>query len=67
MCLPPKRTAPGPFGPAVLLGYPAHRGWAARLDCPACGRPTPRDRDACIECGASFPQPAPKGIEVFAA
>lgn len=54
------------FGAAGIFGYLLHRSWAARPACPKCGRPSPRDREACFACGADFPEPAPKGIEVFA-
>ena len=49
-----------------LVGYLFHRRWPVREDCPACGRFVPRDRDACAACGAEFPPPPRKGIEVFA-
>ena len=35
-------------------------------ECPACHQGAPRDRDTCLDCGAMFPPPALKGIEVFA-
>ncbi len=54
------------FGVPGIFGYLLHRSWAARLACPKCGQPSPRDREACFACGADFPEPAPKGIEVFA-
>ena len=50
-----------------LLAYRFHRRWPVLEACPACGELVPRDRDACAECGAEFPAPAPKGTEVFAA
>jgi ribosomal protein L32 len=49
-----------------LLAYRFHRRWPVLQACPACGETVPRDRDACAHCGAEFPSPAPKGIEVFA-
>ena len=54
------------FGVPAYIGYLVHRHWPARLACPHCGRPAPRDREACFACGQEFPVPAPKGIEVFA-
>jgi hypothetical protein len=51
---------------AALVGYLFHRRWPVMDACPACGRPVPRDRDSCAACGAEFPPPALKGIEVFA-
>jgi hypothetical protein len=54
------------FGLPAFFGYLAHRTWPARLPCPHCGRPVPRDRPACFACGRDFPPPAMKGIEVFA-
>jgi hypothetical protein len=55
------------FGPAALLAYLVHRPWAARRTCPACDQPAPRDRESCLACREPFPEPAPRGIEVFAA
>ncbi len=49
-----------------LVGYLFHRRWPVLEACPSCGRTVPRDRDACSACGAEFPAPALKGIEVFA-
>lgn len=54
------------LGMPFYFGYLAHRQWPARLACPSCGRPVPRDRQACIACHRDFPAPALKGIEVFA-
>jgi len=48
------------------LGYRFHRRWPVLDPCPACAKPSPRDREACAQCGADFPAPAAKGIEVFA-
>ena len=53
------------FGVPAYLGYLFHRSWPARLPCPSCGQPAPRDRSACLACGRDFPPPALKGIEVF--
>ena len=50
-----------------LLAYLAHRRWPVCLPCAACGRSVPRDRDACLACHQPFPEPPPKGIEIFAA
>ncbi len=49
-----------------VVGYYAHRRWPAIEKCPACGRAVPHDREACMDCGSEFPEPAPKGTEVFA-
>jgi hypothetical protein len=54
------------LGAPGLLGYLLHRIWSVRLSCPACGQEVPRDRESCSSCGADFPEPEPKGIEVFA-
>jgi hypothetical protein len=48
------------------LAYRVHRDWPARIACPACGKPAPRDRENCLACGKPFPVAGPKGIEVFA-
>jgi hypothetical protein len=53
-------------GLPALVGYYAHRRWPAVEKCPACGRAVPHDREACIGCGSPFPEPAPRGTEVFA-
>ncbi len=49
-----------------LLGYLYHRRWPVLEPCPGCTKPSPRDREACAQCGTEFPRPAPKGVEVFA-
>jgi len=49
-----------------LLGYLFYRRWPVREECPACSQAVPRDRESCAACGMGFPEPAPKGIEVFA-
>ncbi len=54
------------FGAPAYLGYRLHCEWPSRLPCPGCGQRVPRDREACLVCGKSFPAPAPLGIEVFA-
>jgi hypothetical protein len=66
---------PGALGWAIfafLLGIPGwiayrfHRTWPVLEECPECDQPAPRDRVACVECGAIFPPPELKGLEVFA-
>jgi hypothetical protein len=54
------------FGIPGLLGYWFHRRWPVREPCPHCQKEAPRDREACFACGSEFPEPEPKGIEVFA-
>ena len=55
-----------------LLGLPAFAGyllcrrWPVRIPCPNCHAKAPRDRPACAMCGTTFPDPALKGIEIFA-
>jgi ABC-type amino acid transport system permease subunit len=49
-----------------LIGYLLHRRWPATEFCANCHKISPRDRDACLHCGTSFPPPAPKGIEICA-
>ncbi len=57
---------------AFVLGVPGwiayrfHRKWPVLEECPACHQASPRDREACLDCGALFPPPPLKGIEVFA-
>jgi hypothetical protein len=57
---------------AFVLGVPGwiayrfHHRWPILEDCPRCHQPSPRDRETCLDCGALFPPPALKGIEVFA-
>jgi hypothetical protein len=48
------------------LAYRFHRTWPVLEDCPSCRQASPRDRTTCLDCGASFPPPPLKGIEVFA-
>jgi hypothetical protein len=56
---------------AFLLGIPGwvayrfHRAWPVLEECPACHQASPRDREACLDCGVAFPPPPLKGIEVF--
>jgi hypothetical protein len=54
------------FGLPGYLAYRFHRPWPVLEECPACHQPAPRDRQACLDCGAPFPPPPQKGIEVFA-
>ena len=54
------------FGAPGWIAYRFHRAWPVVEECPACDQLAPRDREACTECGASFPPPPLKGIEVFA-
>jgi hypothetical protein len=49
-----------------FLAYLFHRRWPVRLACPQCGEEAPRDRESCFACDTEFPEPEPKGIEVFA-
>jgi hypothetical protein len=49
-----------------FLAYLFHRRWTVRLACPQCGEEAPRDRESCFACDTDFPEPEPKGIEVFA-
>jgi hypothetical protein len=54
------------FGVPGCVGFLLHRRWPVREPCPNCQARSPRDRETCAECGAPFPAPAPKGIEIFA-
>jgi hypothetical protein len=54
------------FGIPGWLAYRYHRTWPVLEDCPSCGEPAPRNREGCLDCGAAFPPPPLKGIEVFA-
>lgn len=54
------------FGVPGYAGYRFHRSWPTRKPCDSCGADAPRDREACFACGTEFPEPAEKGIEVFA-
>jgi hypothetical protein len=55
-----------------LLGLPAFAGfllsrrWVVRQPCTTCHALAPRDRPECVKCGTRFPDPALKGIEIFA-
>jgi hypothetical protein len=54
------------FGLPGFIGYLLHRHWPVMEKCQHCGEITPRDRDACLDCGTEFPLPPLKGIEIFA-
>jgi hypothetical protein len=54
------------FGLPGLLGYWTHRRWPALERCSVCARLVPRDGLECPRCAASFPEPAARGIEIFA-
>ncbi|MFI5460866.1 MAG: hypothetical protein ACHRXM_36105 [Isosphaerales bacterium] len=54
------------FGVPAYAGFLLHRRWPIRQKCPNCHAQSPRDRAACAECGTCFPDPAKKGIEIFA-
>ena len=54
------------FGVPAYAGFLLYRRWPSRLPCPHCHTRAPRDRVACAECGTRFPDPALKGIEIFA-
>ena len=54
------------FGLPAYVGFLLYRRWPIRQPCPNCQTQVPRDRVACAECGTRFPEPALKGIEIFA-
>jgi hypothetical protein len=54
------------FGVPAYVGFLLHRRWPIRQLCPNCRALAPRDRVVCAECGTRFPDPALKGIEIFA-
>ncbi len=54
------------FGFFGWIGYRFARSWPTLIRCPACKVAVPSDRGACAACHADFPQPMPKGTEVFA-
>jgi hypothetical protein len=54
------------FGVPAYVGFLLYRRWPIRQPCPNCQAHSPRDRTACAECGAPFPDPSLKGIEIFA-
>jgi hypothetical protein len=54
------------WGLPGIVGYLMHRNWPTTEICQKCGKPSPRDRNACLHCTTAFPAPAMKGIEIFA-
>jgi hypothetical protein len=54
------------LGLPAFIGFLLARRWPIREGCPHCHARSPRDRAACAECGATFPEPALRGIEIFA-
>jgi hypothetical protein len=56
----------GVLGLPGYFGYILRRHWTARIPCPSCGVPAPRDRDECFHCGEEFPTPEANGLEIFA-
>jgi hypothetical protein len=54
------------FGFPAYVGFLLHRLWPTRVRCPNCQTLAARDRALCTECGTRFPDPSPKGIEIFA-
>lgn len=54
------------LGLPAFVGYLLCRRWPVRVPCPNCHAKAPRDRPACALCGTTFPDPALKGIEIFA-
>ena len=56
----------GVLGLPGYFGYVLRRHWTARIPCPSCGVPAPRDRDECFHCGEEFPTPLANGLEIFA-
>ncbi len=54
------------FGLPAYVGFLLSRRWPIRLPCPSCHTRAPRDRTECAACGAQFPDPPRKGIEIFA-
>jgi hypothetical protein len=48
------------------VGYRWHRRWPLRRTCPTCNMPSPQNRSECLDCGADWPRPDAKGIEVYA-
>jgi hypothetical protein len=54
------------FGLPAFVGFLLSRRWPIRLPCSICHAQAPRDRVSCAECGTRFPDPSPKGIEIFA-
>jgi hypothetical protein len=68
----PKREQVAWLAFVFLLGLPAFAGfllsrrWVVRQPCTTCHALAPRDRPECVKCGTRFPDPALKGIEIFA-
>jgi hypothetical protein len=54
------------FGLPAFVGFLLSRRWPIRQPCSICHAQAPRDRVSCAECGTRFPDPSPKGIEIFA-
>jgi hypothetical protein len=54
------------LGLPAYVGFRLSRRWPVRESCPSCHAQAARDRAACAECGARFPDPALRGIEIFA-
>ena len=54
------------FGLPAYAGFLLHRRWPSRLPCPNCNTQSAREYATCTECGTRFPNPALKGIEIFA-
>ena len=54
------------FGAPAIIGYLLQCRWPVTERCQKCAAESLRDRDTCLSCGADFPLPVLKGIEVFA-
>ena len=54
------------FGVPGFIGYLFHRRWPVVDACASCANQVPMDREACSACDTAFPEPAMRGIEVFA-
>jgi hypothetical protein len=54
------------LGPLGFVAYLVHRSWPVRTACEHCGRPSPRNRGACLACEQPFAAPELRGVEVFA-
>jgi len=50
----------------AMMGYLLQRRRPVMEACPACHKKVPRNEERCVACAAPFPEPARKGIEVFA-